>query len=295
VSPSRPTCDSVVAGLDVQGRSIAVTGANSGIGFEAARSLAGAGAEVLLACRTQAGAEDAARRIRARHEGARVLPLALDLASFASIRRFAAALPVTRLHALICNAGVYLPRYEETEDGIERTVGVCHFGHALLASLLLGPLRAAAPARVVMVSSESHRYPATLDFARFPLTSGSYGALRAYGQAKLCNVLFANELTRRCGQSGVFANALHPGSLIGTSIFRNSVAAKLVGALARPFVKTLAEGAATSVYCAVSPALEGVGGRYYADCREKQASAGARDEAAAARLFEVTTARIGPA
>jgi WW domain-containing oxidoreductase len=295
VSPGRPTGDTVVAGLDLQGRSIAVTGANSGIGFEAARSLAGAGAEVLLACRTQGGAEDAARRIRALHPDASVLPLALDLASFASIRRFAAALPVTRLHALICNAGVYLPRYEETEDGIERTVGVCHFGHSLLVSLLLGALRAAAPARVVMVSSESHRHPATLDFARFPLTSGSYGALRAYGQAKLCNVLFANELTRRFGTEGVFANALHPGSLIGTSIFRNSAAAKLVGVLARPFVKTLAEGAATSVYCAVAPALEGVGGRYYSDCREKPASAGARDEAAAARLFEVTAARSEPA
>lgn len=291
----RPTADSVVAGLDLAGRRVAVTGANSGIGFEAARALAAAGAEVLLACRTRVGAEEAARGIEARHPGARALPLVLDLASFASIRRAAADFPPGPLHALICNAGVYLPRYEETEDGIERTVGVCHFGHALLVSLLRDALRAAAPARVVMVSSESHRHPATLDFGRFPLTAADFGALRAYGQAKLCNVLYANELTRRSAVEGIFANALHPGSLIGTSIFRHSLAAKLVGTLARPFVKTLPEGAATTVYCAVSPALEGVGGRYYADCREKQASAGARDEAAAARLFEATAARIAAA
>lgn len=293
MSTASPSAASLVAGMDLRGRTIAITGANAGIGFETASALAGAGAELLLACRTREGGEDAARRIRARHAGARAVPLVVDLASFASIRSFAAALPATRLHALICNAGVYLPRYEETEDGLERTAGICHFGHALLAQLLLPALRAAAPARVVMVSSESHRHPATLDFERFPLRAGDYGALRAYGQAKLCNVLFANELTRRCGADGVFANSLHPGALIGTSIFRHSLGAKLVAALARPFVKTLEQGAATSVYCAVAPELEGVGGRYYADCREKEASVGARDEAAAGRLFELTQARVG--
>jgi WW domain-containing oxidoreductase len=293
VTGSRATGDSVVGGLDLRGRTILVTGASSGIGFEAARSLAGAGAELLLACRTLGAGEAAAARIRAAHPAARAVPVALDLGSFASVRRCAAELGAGRLHVLVCNAGVFLPRYEATEDGIERTVGVCHFGHFLLVSLLLDALRAAAPARVVMVSSESHRWPPRLDFERFPLDPGRYRAVRAYGQAKLCNVLFANELTRRFARQGVLANALHPGSLIGTSIFRYSVAAKIVGALARPFVKTLAEGAATTVHCAVSPELEGVGGRYYADCREKPSSAGARDEAAAGRLFELSAARVG--
>jgi WW domain-containing oxidoreductase len=169
---------------------------------------------------------------------------------------------------------------------------VCHFGHFLLFSLLLDRLRAAAPARVVVVASESHRYPRTLEFERFPLEAARYRGLVAYGQAKLCNVLFANELTRRHAAEGVLANSLHPGSLIGTSIFRSSVAAKLLGAAARPFTKSIAQGAATTVYCATAPELNGIGGRYFADCTEKRASSGARDEQAARRLWELTSARI---
>ncbi|MBC7172803.1 MAG: SDR family oxidoreductase [Polyangiaceae bacterium] len=279
--------------MSLHGRTMLVTGAGSGIGFETARALAAAGARVLVGCRTESSAETTLRAIRARHPSAELTPLVLDLASFESIRRVVASLEVPTLDAVICNAGLFTPRYELTEDGLERTVGVCHFGHFLLVTSLLDRLGAAAPSRVVMVSSESHRHPKTLRFDRFPLDERHYNGLVAYGQAKLCNVLFANELTRLHGGRGITANSLHPGSMIGTSIFRRSVAAKALALAVRPFTKTIAEGAATTVYCAAAPELEGVGGRYFVDCREKSASAFARSEAAAKELWERSVEVVG--
>ena len=264
-----------------------VTGANSGIGFETARALAAAGARVILACRELSGAEDAASRIRAAHPGALAEGQKLDLASLRSVREFSERLDAASVDALICNAGVFGP-YAETKDGFERTVGVCHIGHFQLALSLRERLRAAAPARVVMVSSNSHRMPAKLRFDRLPLARDKYRSVVAYGQAKLCNVLMANELTRRWGPEGITANSLHPGTLMLTSIGRSSLPARLLLTLALPFAKTLVQGAATSVYCATAPELEGVGGRYFIDCKAEPASEEAQSAEVAARLWELS-------
>lgn len=288
---ARSTTDDVLGERSLAEKTMLVTGANAGIGYETARALASHGAHVLVACRSLDKAEHTAQRIRAEHADAKLTPLTLDLGSFDSIREAVAELSIDRLDALICNAGLYNSGYAETADGIEQTVGVCHFGHFLLTSLLVPRLRAAAPARVVMVASESHRYPAQLDFARFPLTRAQYRPLVAYGQAKLCNVLFANELTRRFAIAGVYANSLHPGSMIGTSIFRNSWAAKLIAGALRPFTKSIAQGAATTVYCATAPELERVGGEYFSDCTRKPMSKGARNVEAAQRLWELSEQR----
>jgi WW domain-containing oxidoreductase len=269
-----------------------VTGASSGIGFETARALAAAQAHVIIACRSVAKGAESAARIVAHHPHAKVTPIELDLASFKSVRRAVGELPADKIDALICNAGLFANTYQTTEDGIESTVGVCHFGHFLLTQLVKPRLRAAVRARVVMVSSESHRYPSTLKLERFPLAPTSYKPLVSYGQAKLCNVLFANELTRRWAADGITANSLHPGSFIGTDIFRSTVAGKAISVLISPFTKSIAQGAATTVYCAVAPELEGVGGRYFADCREKPMSAGARDADIAARLWTLSEERV---
>jgi len=284
----RASADEVLAGLDLGGRTMVVTGANSGIGYETARSLAARGARVFLACRELATGERAAAQIRAAHPGALAEARQLDLASLASVRAFAERLDAPLVHALICNAGVFSDAYAETADGYERTVGVCHIGHFQLALSLRERLRAAAPARVVMVSSESHRTPKRLRFDRLPLRREKYRALVAYGQAKLCNVLMANELTRRWAGDGVTANSLHPGTLMLTGIGRSSRGARILLTLARPFAKTLVQGAATSVYCATAPELEGSGGEYYVDCKKKPASAEARDPAIAAGLWEIS-------
>src|SRR5690349_5484144 len=184
---SRSTADDVLRGMSLEGRTMLVTGANSGIGFEAARALAAGNARVLIACRSLGKGTESAARIVALHPHAKVTPIELDLASFKSVRRAVAELPGEKLDALICNAGLFANEFHATEDGIESTVGVCHFGHFLLTQLLRPRLRAAERARVVMVSSESHRYPSTLKLERFPLEARNYKPLVSYGQAKLCN------------------------------------------------------------------------------------------------------------
>jgi WW domain-containing oxidoreductase len=288
----RSSADDVLAGQDLSGRAMLVTGANSGIGFETARALAARCAHVFVACRTEANANSAVAAIRGRHPTSILTPVEMDLASFTSVRRAVPSVSVPALHAVICNAGLFASHFDTTADGIERTVGVCHFGHFLLVSLLLDKLRAAAPARVVMVSSESHRTPAVLRFDRVPLGRERDSGVVSYGQAKLCNVLFANELTRRFRGEGITSNSLHPGAFIGTSIFRDTTAGWLIMQALRPFTKTVPQGAATTVYCAAHPAVEGVGGRYFVDCREKPASPCARDEAVAKRLWELSEERV---
>lgn len=280
------TADDVLQNRDLSGQSYFVTGCNAGIGFETARSLAAHGGHVFVACRSTDKAQQTVDRIHARHAAARLSPVGLDLGSFASIRAAAASVSQDSLHALICNAGLFSSSYAETVDGLETTVGVCHFGHFLLTTLLLDKLQRAAPARVVMVASESHWHPAELDLGRFPLERRAYKPLVAYGQAKLCNVLFANELTRRYAGAGVFANSLHPGTMIGTSIFRSSTPAKLLALAMKPFTKSIEQGAATTVYCATAPELATTGGEYYRDCKLAKRSQGSRDVDAGVRLWQ---------
>src|SRR5688500_11880509 len=143
---SRSTADDVLAGMSLEGRTMLVTGASSGIGFETARALAAANARVLIACRNMAKGTESAAKIVAQHPHAKVTPVALDLASFKSVRRAAGELPADKLDALICNAGLFANEYQTTDDGIESTVGVCHFGHFLLAQLVMPQLRAAGRA-----------------------------------------------------------------------------------------------------------------------------------------------------
>lgn len=285
---SRTSADEVVAGLDLSGKTMVVTGANTGIGEQAARALAGAGARVIFACRNATSGEAAVGRARAAHLACSPEFQELDLASFASIRRFADQLKADRIDALICNAGLVLMSWAETEEGFERTVGVCHIGHFLLARLLMPRLLASGGPRVVMVSSGSHRMPPRLDFTQLPMTRGQFKGMTAYGQAKLCNVLMAKSLQRRYGGNGLTACALHPGTLITTDIGRGS---RLVGALmmlVSPFTKNPAQGAATTVYATVHEPASDLAGQYLQDCHIEPCSAEANDPAVAQRLWELS-------
>lgn len=285
----RSTADEVVAATPIGDKRYLVTGGNSGIGLETARALAAGGAEVWLGCRSVERGQGARQSIVRRHPHADVRVLELDLGSLASVRRAADSFEPNSLDGLIANAGVFGGGYATTAEGYERCVGICHIGHFLLVNRLLDKLERAG-GRVVMVSSESHRNPKRLDFDNFPLTPQTYSDFVAYGQAKLCNVLFANELDRRLQREGkrVRANSLHPGTLIGTSIDRSSLLAKVGMMLARPFTRSLAQGAATSCYVAVSPDLDDVGGAYFDKCRPRKASDEARDPEVAQRLWALT-------
>ena len=162
---ARTTAGEVLAGHDLHGRTMIVTGANTGIGYTTALALAGVGARVIFACRSKVTGEAAVARARQTHPGCAAQFAALDLASFKSIRAFADDLQADRIDALICNAGLAAMSYSQTEEGYERTVGVCHIGHFLLTRLLMPRLLAAGTPRVIMVSSQSHRSPKSLDFS----------------------------------------------------------------------------------------------------------------------------------
>lgn len=280
------TADEVVEGIDLSGKLIIVTGSNTGIGFESARAMAAAGARVVFACRDEQKGRDAVTRTLAQHPGATAEFSKLDLASYGSVREFAARFADDDIDVLVCNAGIVNNRYRETESGFEHTVGVCHLGHFLLTQHLLPQLLRGGRGRVVMVSSESHRQPKTLDFEKLPLTRENFSILESYGQAKLCNLLFSNELHRRYFDQGLSACSLHPGNLVTTDIGRGSILMRIGMLLASPFTKTANQGAATIAVCATHPDATEISGRYYSHCQPKRPSREAENVETAARLWD---------
>ena len=290
---SNSSADEVAAAFSAKGKKIIVTGANIGIGYETARSLSAAGAEVIFACRTPDKGRAAVAATQDAHPGCKATFKALDLSSFESIRAFCNGLEFSDLDVLICNAGLFSSDYKTTAEGIEMTVGVCHFGHFLLVNLLQQKLKNSEKGRVVMVASESHRMPARLDFDRFPLEEKDFSQFVAYGQAKLANVLFANELQRRSGSDGITACSLHPGTMVTTNIGHDSLIASVTMKLMSFFTKNANQGAATSVFCALCPDESYIAGKYFSDCRPKKASTEAQDEKVAARLWQLSEKLCG--
>lgn len=287
---SRTDSDDVLKGVDLAGKRILVTGANTGIGYETARALAAAGAEIVLACRNDDKGQSAVDTIRNQHSNVTIEFQKLDLSSIASIKAFAGNLSWDTIDVIIANAGLVPTSYQQTEQGIEQCVGVCHFGHFALCKLLLPRLLQSEDPRVVMVSSESHRTPKTLNFDRFPLNKNNFSVFTAYGQAKLCNVLFANELQRRYGEQGLSVCSLHPGTLITTDIGRNSGFISLMMTLISPLTKTPSQGASTTVYCAAYSSGSDIQGAYFSHCNKAKSSAEANNPEVAKRLWELSEA-----
>lgn len=280
----------LVASEDLSGQVIIVTGANTGIGFETARALAAAGARVVLACRSSTKGQAAVDKILQLHAKSQAEYLSLDLSSVDSIIAFTTQLKADKIDTLVCNAGLFMPTYETTAQGIEKTVGVCHHGHFLLTRLLMPRLLKAASPRVVMVSSEAHRSPKTLNFEAFPSTRDNFGTLKAYGQAKLANLLMANELQRRYSDQGLTACSVHPGNLVTTDIGRGSLLTRALMVLISPFTKNVDQGAATTVYCVIEKDKELIAGHYYSHCQSARMSREAASPEVAAKLWAVSDA-----
>ena len=295
------TAMQVAAGVDLTGRSAVVTGAASGIGVETARALASTGAAVTLAVRDMDAGRRVAADITATTGNAAVSAAPLDLADLHSVHAFTTTW-TGPLHVLVNNAGVMMTPETYTPQGWELQFTTNHLGHFALALGLHEALAADGAARIVSVSSSGHgNSPVVFDdlfFDRRPYDPGT-----AYGQSKTAQVLFAVEATRRWAADGITANALMPGG-IWTRLQRHwdpaVLAAATAGAAAAGWTaKTPEQGAATSVLLAVSPLLEGVGGRYFEDCREADVVPeivdglhGVRDyaldPAAATRLWDVS-------
>ena len=278
----------------MSGKVCLVTGATSGIGRVTARELARRGATVVVVGRSRERAEATVDQIRRATGGPAVEFLLADLASQAEIRRLAREFRDRhgRLDVLVNNAGAIFSSRQESPDGIEMTLAVNHLAYFLLTNSLLDLLKAGAPSRVICVASDAHRWARGIDFEDLQ-GRRNFGALRAYGQSKLANILFAGELARRLAGTGITVIALHPG-FVATNIFRrDGWASRLMQLWARLFAISPEEGAKTSIYLATSPEVECVTGQYFVSAKVAQPSKEARDEETAWKLWEISEELTG--
>merc|ERR1712137_542719 len=281
------------------GKNIVITGANTGLGKETSRVLAKMGANVIMACRNMEKGGEAKAEIEERVPNAQLTLLKLDLSSLDSIESFVNAFNEMSLplHILINNAGVMAIPYQETVNKFEMQFGTNHLGHFHLTTLLIPKLKEAQPSRVVCLSSTAHK----MEGIRWNDLSGKgtwykgmTGRWNAYGQSKTANLLFAVELNRRMHLEGlkITANAVHPG-VIKTELGRDLGGfEKAMMTLGSPLMKTIPQGAATSIYVATAPELEGIGGKFFENCNEAVAKAWATNPSYAKRLWEMSEQMI---
>jgi retinol dehydrogenase 12 len=262
---------------DLSGRTFLVTGGNTGIGLATARSLAKRGGRVYLACRSEPKGQAAAAAVAAEAGSDQVRFLQLDLADLASVRASAQAFLALGepLHVLINNAGV-AGRRALTRDGYELMFGVNHLGHFAFTTALLDCLTS-SEARIVNVASDAHYAAKGVNFDQLRRPARGITGMNEYAVSKLCNVLFTQELARRLGGTGVTSYSLHPG-VVASDIWRR------VPWPVRPLMTrrmlTVDQGAQTSLYCATTPELAEVSGRYYDNCAEREPSPVATTELA---------------
>ena len=277
------------------GKNALITGGTGGIGRATAVGLARLGARVGITGRDRARTQRAAAEIARESGNPAVDAFDADMSSQAEVRRLAAAVleAYPRLDVLVNNVGGFWATKHVTADGLEHTFALNHLAGFLLTDLLLDRLEASAPARIVTVSSDAQR----MGRLNFDDLQGErkYSGQQAYNQSKLANVVFTYELARRLEGTGVTATTLHPG------VVRTSFAAedssrlwKVLIPLLRPFMKTPERGAATSVYLASSPEVEGVTGRYFVNRQPKTSNRASYDTATAARLWQVSSDLVGP-
>jgi NAD(P)-dependent dehydrogenase (short-subunit alcohol dehydrogenase family) len=271
---------------DLSGRVCVITGATRGIGRATVDGLAALDAQLVLLCRRRDDGERIAEEVAAARQGQSVDVIEVDLSSQRAIREAADTLRgrYPKVHVLINNAGVIPQHREVTVDGLEMQFAVNHLAYFMLTGLLLDRLAAAAPARVVNVTSGAHQ-GGTLDLADLQ-SQRRYDPVRVYGRTKLANVLFTYELARRIRSTGVTANCLHPG-VIATRLLADYMNVPMVGgAVAQTFGGDPSEGADATVHLATSPELEAVTGRYFVGRRESRSSPASYDETLQRRLWE---------
>jgi NAD(P)-dependent dehydrogenase (short-subunit alcohol dehydrogenase family) len=269
------------------GKTVAITGASSGIGLETARGLAARGARIVAIVRDRKKAEEALAGIDHEVVTADLYSLAEVRAAGAEIRRRFA-----RLDVLINNAGGVHAQRELTVDGFEKTFALDHLAGFLLTYELKDLLAASAPARIVTVSSAGHRF-ASFRWDDLQTMEHWTGPTAVYGAAKLCNIWFAREAARRMARSNVTSCSLHPGA-VATNFGNTGPWVYRVGIrLVRPLLKTAEEGARTSIHVASAPELEGASGLYFVDCTPAKPSRWARDDHEAKKLWELSEQLCG--
>lgn len=276
----------------VRDRLCMVTGATNGIGTQIAFDLARQGARVVVVARNRAKGDATVREIRAATSETNAELLLCDFASQRSIRASAdeALSRFPAVHVLVNNAAVVNMKREVTEDGLEAMFAVNHLGYFLFTTLLLDRLIASAPARIVNVASDAHKF-AAIDFDDLQ-SEKRYGGMRTYGQSKGCNILFNLELSKRLTETGVTTNAVHPGG-VNTGLGANN--GPIMGVLqkiAMVFMKSPAEGADTPVYLASSPEMAGTTGGYFFKRKPRGSTEQTRDPQLARKLWTLSEALV---
>ncbi|XP_053175140.1 retinol dehydrogenase 12-like [Scomber japonicus] len=281
----------------LDGKTVLITGGNTGIGKETAVDLAKRGARVILACRDMDRANKAAEEVRKKSQNDNVIVKKLDLASLQSVRQLAKDILASeeRLDVLINNAGVMSCPKWQTEDGFEMQFGVNHLGHFLLTNCLLDLLKKSSPSRIVNVASLAHeRGQIYFDDIN---QDKDYRPWKSYSQSKLANVLFTRELANKVEGTGVTAYSLHPG-VIRTELGRHfwptmPLWKRVIYTPLLFFIKSPTEGAQTTIYCAVEESLQKESGLYYSDCAPKTAAPQGRDDEAAKKLWHLSASMVG--
>ncbi|RZC41956.1 WW domain-containing oxidoreductase [Asbolus verrucosus] len=290
----------VLHGRDLNGKVALITGANTGIGFETARSLAKHGCTVIFGCRNLASAAEAINRIKEEKQvaGENCVSFHLDLASLESVTHFLNQVKAfyKQIDILILNAGVFGLPYSKTVDGFEKTFQVNHLAHFYLTLMLRSLL--VMGSRVVVVSSESHRFanltPDNLSMQTLsPDSSSKYWDMMAYNNSKLCNVLFARQLAKNLQSFGISVFSLHPGNMVSSNLARNWWLYRMFFALVRPFTKSLQQAASTTVYCATALELMGVTGVYFNNCFRCEESEMAKNDCFAEALWKMSEEMLG--
>ena len=284
--PVGATAEDVTAGIDLSGKTIVVTGCNSGIGLETMRVLALRGAHVIGTARTPERGREACASVQGK-----TTPVVLELSDFDSVVACANAIRAldVAVDVLVCNAGVLLTDLQQVR-GLEMQFVVNHLGHFILTNRLLERVTAAPQGRVVVVGSVAHQ-GAPPGGIQFDNLSGKGWERQAYGHSKLANGLFSLELSKRLAGTRATSNSLHPG-VVATNIMRNMSFRPPAGGGGGGGggfnFETPAQGAATSCYLASNPALAKVTGNYFADCNPAEQSAYQKDAAMAAKLWTVS-------
>lgn len=279
------TTDEVLAGIDLSGRTVFVTGANSGLGQETARAMAARGAHVIMAGRDQGKLDEAVAAIHAAHPKAQLDTLTVDLSSLESIRAATsrARQRFAKIDLLINNAGVMATPFLHTADGFEMQLGTNHLGHFALTGELFPLIEKGALKRIVNLSSRGHHF-GPVDFDDPHFVRRAYDPWASYGQSKTANILFTVGLEARFAVLGIHAYAVHPGG-IHTNLGRHMTPAMIEALMARVTSsdsgfqwKTIPQGAATSCWAATAPELEGKGGVYCEDCHVAEVDEEAADK-----------------
>ena len=273
---------------DLKGKTVLITGATAGIGYETALGVAKLGAHVVLVGRNPEKTKRVCDELKAATGNQQIDFLLADLSLLADVRKVAAEF-LSRfgiLHVLINNVGAINLKREVTKEGHELTFAMNHLGLFLLSELLTPALQKGAPSRIIVLSSDAHR-ASGLDFDDLQSERG-YSSFRAYARSKLMNLLFTRELSRRLADQKITVNAVHPGMVASNFMAKPGVMGKIANGFVSIFGLSPEAGARTSVYLASSPDVEGVTGKYFVKSKARTPSRAAQDDEAAKRLWEIS-------